>query len=42
MGFDNCVKILGEMVVEAKKDAGLDPTVPLASLVRSYKTHINK
>ena len=33
IGFSECVTILGEMVVRAKQDAGIDPSQPLESLV---------
>ena len=37
IGFDQCVAALGEMVVQAKKNAGIDPSQPLESLVRGVK-----
>ena len=33
VGFDKCVAVLGEMVIQAKKDANIDPAHPLESLV---------
>lgn len=32
-GFDECVASLGEMIIQAKRDANIDPNLQLESLV---------